>query len=157
MAELRSCDCGAAGSVGVEYAEYPARSWAYMLCGACRRRGPFCEVDAEVSRSDTRAAIIVAMAAARDAAIAAAIAGWNARPEEDRLRAALVQARDALLANWHIADMGSRWIADWWQECSRCHGIGPVNDEELSKVVHREDCDRKKLLATLDAALAVKA
>ena len=93
----------------------------------------------------------------KEVAIAQAADAWNARPEEDRLRAALVQARDALLANWHIADMGSRWIADWWQECSRCHGIGPVNDEELSKVVHREDCDRKKLLATLDAALAVKA
>lgn len=60
----------------------------------------------------------------------------------------LRQARAALL---QPVAMGE-W-EDWWLECTRCHGKGPVQDGRLSSVVHREDCEREKLLAAIDAAL----
>ena len=131
-----------------------------MLCGACRRRGPFCEVDAEVSRSDTRAAIIVAMAAARDAAIAAAIAGWNANPEADALhqsvgalRAALVQARD-MLRDYAPTHMG--WYVEAYT-CPLCETAHVVTWEAGCQHFRHADghpgCPHTQLLAAIDAAL----
>lgn len=66
---------------------------------------------------------------------------------EDVLR----QARAALLQPSSIMAKGE-W-GDWWLECGCCRGRGPVQDDRLSSVVHREDCEREKLLAAIDAAL----
>ena len=63
----------------------------------------------------------------------------------------LRRAREALLQPSPIVAAGE-WD-DWWLECRECHGKGPVQNNQLSSVVHREGCEHEKLLADIDAAL----
>ena len=78
--KLRACDCGAVdrlrvGAIEVDHSGYYLSS---VNCSACRCAGPVVEVKGE------------------EQAIASAIAAWNARPEEDALRARVNDLEDVL-------------------------------------------------------------
>ena len=135
MEELRACDCGAVDRLAVECQEFRNDSYnqsheewqAWTWCQDCERSGPMC------------------YAPIKSAAIAAAIAGWNHRPEEERLRAALVQARDMLQKHPPIAREtggGHRW-------CTECGSeVRPAGRMECP-----DDCEYQQALADIDAAL----
>lgn len=135
MEELRACNCGAVdrlrvGAIEVDHSGYYLSS---VNCSACRCAGPVVEVKGE------------------EQAIASAIAAWNARPAEDALRGALVQARSFMLR--HVpAD--SDEVCDttvWYCECCEA----PLN-EDGSHSDGQPDCEYQQTLATINAALEVK-
>ena len=85
--ELRACDCGAFRGMSVSATDIqehldqdaPRTVWIGRVhCPTCGRLGPRGE------------------ASTREGAMFAAIAGWNARPEEDRLRARVNELEDVL-------------------------------------------------------------
>lgn len=82
--KLRACDCGAVMDmrcvVIFEYETDGYLGWveAWVQCKSCQCHGPECKGEST------------------DAAIAAAIAGWNNRPVEDVLRARVNDLEDVL-------------------------------------------------------------
>lgn len=72
MTELRACDCGAVARV---WTRNDKTYIAWVECGYCERRGP----------------MFYGVNESGDKIIAAAIAGWNHRPEEDELRARIAE------------------------------------------------------------------
>ena len=113
MTELRACDCGA-GSVVMTYERVNGiRYCAWAECTWCGRRGPRCGGDTS------------------DAALSAAIAGWNERPVEDALRVVLDKARGMI--------------------DNACREVCAHEDCTLCSVYHR----RCELLTAIDAALEV--
>lgn len=139
MAELRACDCGAVDvdSVRVVTFEHETDgylSWAeaWVQCKSCQRHGPECS--SQESTED---------------AIAAAIAGWNHRPEEDKLRAALSQAQ-AYMRN-RVPALYDDYILDYICEC--CGGTLQGEQGDTSHPDGHPDCEYVQTLAAIDAAL----
>ena len=129
---MRACDCGAVEDVCIFVVDAGGQMvTAQARCCACGRRGPRVVCGLEV---DARSS---------------AIAGWNERPVEDALRAALVRARvwigtrSTAIRFDHFADT---------ETCIHCHmALDTIGGRER----HASDCSRQKALAAIDAALEV--